>query len=64
MRSPVDDTLLKQTEQYRLCHCCERCVYFDPDSGACSEGYPNQEHRQRSLEGQAFVVFCKRFELA
>jgi hypothetical protein len=63
MRTPVDDTFVKQVSDYRLRFFCEDCVYFDAEHSECSEGYPNEEHRAVALVVSAQVCFCKSFEL-
>jgi hypothetical protein len=63
MRVLVDDRLRAEAERYRLVFACPACASFCPDSGACSLGYPNEEHIDERLESRAEVVFCKAFEL-
>jgi hypothetical protein len=64
VRTPVDERLRQEAEQYRLRFACPDCVYFDVASGACSEGYPNHEHLDQSLADRRILVFCKSFELS
>ncbi|MEN9578696.1 MAG: hypothetical protein RJA70_1705 [Pseudomonadota bacterium] len=62
MRSPVDAAFRDQAARYRLHLFCEECAYFEPETRACSEGYPNAEHRRVDLALVGEVVFCKSFE--
>jgi hypothetical protein len=64
MHTPVDERLRHEVERYRLRFACEDCVYFASDTGTCSEGYPNHEHKDASLRGRSILVFCKSFELS
>jgi hypothetical protein len=43
---------------------CPDCVSFDPEGGGCSLGFPNEMHRDPSLDERSEVIFCKAFELA
>lgn len=60
----LDERLEREIREHRLAFTCERCVQFDPDSEACSAGYPNEEHRRARVERARLVVFCKEFEIA
>lgn len=62
MITPVDDRLREEAERYRLRFACPHCVYFEPDGGTCSEGYPNQDHVDPDLAKRRVLVFCKSFE--
>lgn len=62
MRSLVDAVFRKQAARYRLRLFCEECVYFEPISRSCAEGYPNTDHLQVDLQQVNEVVFCKSFE--
>ncbi len=43
---------------------CEQCTYFAAESGRCSHGYPNAQHREAQTQADgAELVFCKEFEL-
>jgi len=61
--TPVDQRFMEEAELYRLRFSCEACAYFDAESGRCGNGYPNADHRWRSLKLTPHVVFCKEFEL-
>ncbi|MFS8067359.1 MAG: hypothetical protein ACMG6S_13445, partial [Byssovorax sp.] len=60
----VDDRLREEARRYRLVFACPDCVSFDPEGGGCSLGFPNEMHRDPSLEERSEVIFCKAFELA
>ncbi len=60
----VDERMASEMKRFALVYTCERCAQFDPDSGRCSFGYPNEAHRERPVEVGAELVFCKQFELA
>ena len=60
----VDDRLREEARRYRLVFACPDCVSFDPEGGGCSLGFPNEMHRDPSLESRSEVIFCKAFELA
>jgi hypothetical protein len=53
-----------EARKFNLAFTCERCAHFDPPSGRCASGYPNQEHRDVHLDEREAFVFCKEFELA
>jgi len=61
---PVDDRLRDEARRFRLLFACPDCAQFDPEARRCSLGFPNEAHRDPSLEGRAEVTFCKAFELA
>jgi len=63
MISRLDPRLRSEIAVYRLAFTCDRCASFDEPTGSCSLGYPNEEHRERGLEGDS-LVFCKEFDLA
>lgn len=63
MISRLDGRLRREIRDYQLRFTCERCVQLDEPSGRCALGYPNEDHRERPLDGDS-VVFCKEFELA
>ena len=64
---PRDARFDEERRAFDFRGCCEECVLFLPEKGACAHRYPNWEHRRAYLdtrtEGQN-VVFCKEFELA
>src|SRR5689334_602061 len=64
VKTPVDDRLRREARDFELRYACEHCVHFEPAHGACAEGYPNEAHRDVSLEGRRVLVFCKSFELS
>lgn len=64
MKTAVDARLRAEAVAFELRYACEHCAHFDPASASCSQGFPNEEHRQRSLESTASLTFCKSFELA
>lgn len=63
MKTAVDGRLRLEATEFELRYACEHCAHFDPLSEACSQGFPNEEHRHRSLELSASLTFCKSFEL-
>ncbi len=58
----------EEARRFRLLFTCEDCAHFQPGSGACGHGYPNEEHRRARYEGEDLarvaVVFCKEWECA
>lgn len=61
----LDDATREELERFSVAFTCERCAQFDPDTGACSAEYPNEDHRAaRPGERRGRLVFCKEFELA
>ena len=64
MISRLDARLRREIADCRLRYTCERCAQLDEVSGRCSLGYPNEAHRERPLDAQDALVFCKEFELA
>ena len=64
MKTPVDERLRSEARSYELRYACEHCAHFDPESGACAEGYPNAIHRDLRIEAAGSLEFCKSFELA
>lgn len=64
MKSRLDAAARAELVRFRLAWTCERCAQFDEPRGACSLGYPNEEHREAPLEGREHVTFCKEFELS
>lgn len=63
MRLPVDRRFLDEVERFELRASCAACVYLEPESGRCSEGYPNDEHLALPDQVGQSVCFCKKFEL-
>ena len=63
MQSPVDQRLVIEAEQFSLRFACPDCVHFEPASETCSNGFPNEWHRNKHLELLSVAVFCKSFEL-
>lgn len=64
MRFRLSPAFLEERLRYALRHTCEDCVHYDPCSAECVHGYPNAEHREKSLDDEgAELVFCKEFEL-
>lgn len=61
MMTPVDGRLRQEAQAYRLRFACPHCVYFDPASRSCSEGYPTEEHERTDFDRDA-LLFCKLFE--
>ena len=64
MKTLVDDRFRREAREFELRYACEHCVHFEPGRGACTEGYPNEDHRDASLVGRRVLVFCKSFELS
>jgi hypothetical protein len=62
MIHPIDPKLREEARRFRLVFACPDCASFDEGEGVCSLGYPNEPHRDPSLEGRAEVTFCKAFE--
>ncbi len=59
----VGEKLVEEAQRFRLVFACEHCVAFDPDTGRCSLGYPNAEHRaDPPLALRRQLTFCKEFE--
>ncbi|NUP07049.1 MAG: hypothetical protein HOW73_13425 [Polyangiaceae bacterium] len=58
------ERLEKEIVEHRLAYTCERCAHFEPISGRCASGYPNEDHREPGPEPRRSLVFCKEFELA
>ena len=63
MKTVVDGRLRVEAVTFELRYACEHCAHFDPQNGACSQGYPNDDHRHLHLESAASLTFCKSFEL-
>lgn len=63
MRLTADRRFLDEQVHFRLRSSCESCVYFEPDSRRCSEGYPNHEHLSAPERLGDVVCFCKSFDL-
>ena len=61
MKTKVTATLREEVERFRLQFACGHCAYFDPARDRCSEGYPNDEHRDGHLRSEE-ILFCKLFE--
>jgi hypothetical protein len=59
----VDEQLRAEARRFGLLFACPSCVEFDPETGGCALGYPNDVHVDPSLEGREELVFCKAFEL-
>ena len=53
----------EERARYGLRYTCDQCTYFDPDTGRCLHGYPNQQHLSESSGPPGELVFCKEFEL-
>jgi hypothetical protein len=64
MKTAVDRRLRVEVVEFELRYACEHCAHFDPASEACSQGFPNEDHRQAPLDSAATLTFCKSFELA
>ncbi len=64
MKSPVDDDLRREMAEFSLRFTCEACIHYDPDSRACSNGFPTEPHRHVDLRRVREIEFCKLFELA
>jgi hypothetical protein len=64
MRTFVDDRLRLEAERHALRYSCEHCAHFDVVGRGCAEGYPNTAHRERAIDGEPSLEFCKSFELA
>jgi hypothetical protein len=62
VRHEVDAELLAEIARTRLRFACEDCAQFDPETGLCSAGYPNAEHRLARPDPRV-IIFCKEFEL-
>lgn len=64
MRLAADRQFLDEQQRFLLRSSCASCVYFEPDTRRCSEGYPNEEHVTVPARVGDVVCFCKSFELA
>ena len=64
MRTLVDDAFRREAARCRLRFGCEDCAHFDPERGACAEGFPNAAHRGVDVERVSSLEFCKSFELS
>lgn len=59
-----DKRFWREQKRYRLRYTCETCAFFDPPTGLCAHGWPNDEHRDAWYGRQPErIVFCKEFEL-
>jgi hypothetical protein len=63
MQTPVDDSFRSDATRLRFRFRCEDCAHFEPDSGRCAEGFPNESHRATDLRQIDSLLFCKSFEL-
>jgi hypothetical protein len=63
MRQIADSNFIRESSEFSLRASCEHCVYFEPDSELCTEGYPNAEHRRLPVLAGELLCFCKMFEL-
>jgi len=63
MESPVDTRLVEEATKYRLRFACPDCAHFQPETRACSFGYPTEPHLVSELESRSVILFCKSFEL-
>jgi hypothetical protein len=59
----VDERLRGEACRFRLVFACPDCAQFEPEEGRCSLGFPNESHRDPSLDGRDEVIFCKAFEI-
>ncbi len=64
MLSVVDERFVEQAKRFSLRFTCESCAHYDPDTGGCGNGYPNQPHRAIEIERVRELAFCKEFELS
>jgi hypothetical protein len=66
VKIPVTPLFREESARFGLRHACEDCAYFDLEREVCSHGYPTEAHRREASLGSedAFVVFCKEWELA
>ena len=64
MKTRVDAQLQREASEFQLLFRCDRCAHFVSENGACVNEYPNDAHRDVSLEHDGELVFCKEFELA
>jgi hypothetical protein len=60
----VDERLQREAEHYRLRFGCEDCAHFEPEAGACGNGYPTKPHLGVDLARVSALEFCKAFELS
>ncbi len=61
MKTRIDERFQREARLFRLQFTCGSCAHFDEEKSRCAEGYPNDEHLDDSLEGEA-VLFCKLWE--
>lgn len=64
MITRVDEQLRREASRFRLRFGCESCAHFEPEAQACANGYPNEAHKQVTLDRIETLSFCKDFELA
>ena len=60
----VDEQAASEIRRCSSAFTCERCVQLEPISERCPSGYPNEDHRARSLSVGSRLVFCKELKLA
>ena len=48
---------------FRLRFACTDCAHFDAEGKRCSNGFPNEAHREPELGERLELLFCKAFEL-
>lgn len=63
MITAVDDRLRDEARRFHLVFACPDCAAYDADADACSFGFPNEAHRDPTLDHRREVIFCKAFEL-
>lgn len=63
MRTPVDASLREEVRRLSLRYRCGDCAHFETITGTCAEGFPNDGHRDDSVERDDTIEFCKSFEL-
>jgi hypothetical protein len=64
VKSAVDEQLRREVSKFVLRYTCDSCAHFDPEVGACGNGFPTAPHRDVDLARDREIVFCKLFELA
>ncbi|MBI1948480.1 MAG: hypothetical protein HYS27_22530 [Deltaproteobacteria bacterium] len=65
MDLPITPELKEEVARFRLAFCCEHCLHFADEPGACDLLYPVAPHRRAAFERPppgARLVFCKMFE--
>jgi len=70
MRFPLTEQLRHEAAAYRLRSSCQHCAFYEPDSGRCKHGWPNELQRRWPLDAPddsgnepTDIGICTAFEL-